>query len=117
MSVTVRTKRADGISVIELAGRVTLGEATGKVRDAVRDVVSKGERKVVLNLSGVTYMDSAGLGEVIGAYTTMKNQGGEMKLVGASGRALDLLQVTKLITLFEFYDDEPAAFRSFAKSA
>jgi anti-sigma B factor antagonist len=113
VSVTIKTKETDGVVVLELSGRVTLGEATGKVREAVRNTVAQGHRKVVLNLKGVSYMDSAGLGEVIGAYTTMRNHNGEMKLVGVTGRALDLLQVTKLTTLFEFFDDEPAAIRSF----
>ena len=113
MSVTIKTKETDGVAIIELSGRLTLGEATGKVREAVRGVVTKGHKKVVLNLKEVSYIDSAGLGEVIGAYTSVKNQGGDMKLVGASGRALDLLQVTRLLTLFEFFDDEASAIRSF----
>ena len=113
MSVTIKTKETDGVAIIELSGRLTLGEATGKVREAVRGIVTKGNQKVVLNLKEVSYIDSAGLGEVIGAYTSVKNQGGDMKLVGASGRALDLLQVTRLLTLFEFFEDEASAIRSF----
>ena len=113
MSFTIKTRETDGVAILELSGRVTLGEATGKVREAVRNTVGKGHRKVILNLKGVSYMDSAGLGEVIGAYTTMKNHNGDMKLVGVAGRALDLLQVTRLTTLFEFFDEEAAAVRSF----
>lgn len=113
MSITIKTKETAGIAIMELSGRVTLGEATGKVREAVRNMVTQGHQKVVLNLKAVSYIDSAGLGEVIGAYTTVKNSGGEMKLVGATGRALDLLQVTRLMTLFESFDDEAAALNSF----
>ncbi|MCW5980185.1 MAG: STAS domain-containing protein [Bryobacteraceae bacterium] len=113
MSVTLKTRETDGVAILQASGRVTLGEATGQVREAVRNIVAQGHRKVVLNLQNVSYMDSAGLGEVISAYTTMRNQGGDMKLVGVTGRALDLLQVTRLTTLFEFFDNETAAVASF----
>ena len=113
MSVTIKTKEADGIAIMELSGRLTLGEATGTVREAVRKLIAKGHQKVIVNLKEVSYIDSAGLGEIVGAYTSVKSHRGDMKLVGASGRALDLLQVTRLLTLFEVFDDEAAALRSF----
>ncbi len=113
MSVSIKTKAISDVAVVELGGRITLGEATGKVREAIRDLVSKGHKKILLNLGELKYMDSAGLGELVGAYTTVANQGGQLKLVNVTGRALDLLQVTKLTTIFEFYDDEETAVRSF----
>jgi anti-sigma B factor antagonist len=113
VSISINVKPLTDVVVVELKGRITLGEATGKVRDAIRDLVAKGTKKFVLNLKGLEYMDSAGMGELIGVYTTVKNQGGDMKLVGATGRALNLLHVTRLTTLFELYDDEAAAARSF----
>jgi anti-sigma B factor antagonist len=113
VSVSIKTRAIGDVEVVELGGRITLGEATGKVREAIRDLVSKGHKKILLNLGELKYMDSAGLGEMVGAFTTVTNQGGQLKLVNVTGRALDLLQVTKLTTIFEFYDDEETAVRSF----
>ena len=113
MSVSIAIREVTDVVVVDLGGRITLGEATGRVRESIQDVVGKGHRKVLLNLSKLDYLDSAGLGEIIGAYTTMRNADGQMKLVKVTGRALDLLQVTKLATLFEFFDDEETAIRSF----
>ncbi len=99
--------------IIDLVGRVTLGEATGKLRETIRDAVVRGEKKIILNLKDLDYMDSAGLGELVGAYTTVTNSGGRLKMLNVQGRALDLMQVTRLMTLFEFFDDEAAALASF----
>lgn len=114
MSVEINTRAAGDVTVLDLAGKITLGEATGKVREAVRVVVTGGHKKVLLNLKELDYMDSAGLGEIIGAYTSVSNAGGQMKLMGVAGRALDLLQVTKLATLFELFEDEESALKSFS---
>jgi anti-sigma B factor antagonist len=100
--------------VIDLAGRLTLGEATGRLRDTMRDAAAKGNKKILLNLERLEYMDSAGLGELVGAYTTVTNSGGALKMLKVQGRALDLLQVTRLMTLFEFFEDEAEAVESFA---
>lgn len=113
MSVSIITRQVDSIVVMEVEGRVTLGEATGRLREAIRTLVEGGNTRIILNLTKVNYMDSAGLGELVGAYTSVKRQGGDVKLVGVSGRALDLLQVTKLSTLFDSFDDEDSARRSF----
>lgn len=115
MSATIKTREAGDVSIVEVTGRVTLGEATGKLRETVRELINKGRKYIILNLAGVEYMDSAGLGELVGAYTTVTNNGGQLKLVGVGGRTLDLLQVTKLLTVFECYDDEATAARSFPK--
>ena len=114
MSVDINTREVGDVIVVDLAGRVTLGEETGQVREAIRVVVAGGNKKVLLNLKDLDYLDSAGLGELVGAYTSVTNAGGEMKLLSAAGRALDLLQVTKLATLFELFEDEATALKSFA---
>ena len=114
MSVNIQTREVDGVTVVSLAGRITLGEATGKVREAIRNLVEKGCKNLLLDLSQLEYLDSAGLGEVVGAYTTVANAGGKLKLLKVGGRALDLLQVTKMTTIFEFFETEEEAVRSFA---
>lgn len=114
MSVRIQARESGDVAIIQLAGKVTLGEATGKLRESIRNLVAKGYSKVVLNLTETEYLDSAGLGELVGAYTTVVGAGGGMKLVGVGGRALDLLQVTRLATLFEFFDQEAAAVASFS---
>ena len=113
MSLTITTREITDVIAVGLAGRITLGEATGQLRDTVRKLVSDGHKKVLFNLEKVEYIDSAGLGEIVGAYTTIKNSGGVLKMVKVQGRALDLMQITRLMTLFEFFDDEAAAAKSF----
>lgn len=113
MSLTINTRELTDVVAVDLAGKLTLGEATGQLRDTIRDLTKAGKTKILLNLKNLEYMDSAGLGELIGAYTTLKNAGGALKMVNVEGRALDLMQVTKLITLFEFFDDEATATKSF----
>ncbi len=109
----ITTKDLSNITVVAISGKLTLGEATGDLRDTIHELVSSGKKNLLLDLSQLDYMDSAGLGEVVGAYTTVANAGGKLKLLKVGGRALDLLQVTKLATLFEFFDDEAAAALSF----
>jgi len=113
LSLTVKTREKDGAVIVDLDGRLTLGEATGMLREAIRDLVAQNKTNIVLNFKNLEYMDSAGLGELVSAYTSAKNAGGKVKMVNMGGRALDLLQVTKLMTLFELYDDEEAAVKSF----
>jgi len=114
MAVTINSRQAEDVIIVDLAGRLTLGEATGSVREAIRGLVAGGKKKILLNLASVSYIDSAGLGELVSAFTTVTNQGGKLKLLNLTQRVHDLLQVTKLATVFEFFDDEAAAVRSFA---
>lgn len=114
MSLDINSREVTDVVVIDLAGRLTLGEATGRLRDTMRDATAKGNKKLLLNLERLEYMDSAGLGELVGAYTTVTNSGGALKMLKVQGRALDLLQVTRLMTLFEFFEDEAEAVSSFA---
>jgi len=99
--------------VIDAAGRITLGEGASIFRDTIRDFASKGNKKLLLNLSEVSYIDSSGIGELVSGFTTVTNNGGQLKLVGLSKRVKDLLQITKLYTVFEVFDDEAGAVRSF----
>ncbi len=114
MTMKASTRQVDGISVVDLSGRITLGEGSTLLRDTVRDLISKGHKKILLNLGDVTYIDSSGIGELVSAYTTVRNQGGELKLLNLTKKVHDLLQITKLYTVFDIKDDEAAAVKSFA---
>jgi anti-sigma B factor antagonist len=113
MALTVASRELDGITVLDLKGRITLGEGSVQVRDAIRGLVGKGQKSILLNLGDVNYIDSSGLGELVGAYTTAKNQGTELKLLKLTQKVHDLLQLTKLYTVFDIYDDENTAVASF----
>ncbi len=114
MSVKLTNRKVGDVVVIDAVGRITLGEGASSFRDSIRDLASKGEKKLVLNLSDVTYIDSSGIGELVSGFTTIANQGGQLKLLNLTKRIQDLLQITKLYTVFEVYDDEADAVRSFA---
>jgi anti-sigma B factor antagonist len=109
----VNTRQVDGITVLDLSGRITLGEGSVQLRDAVRGLISKGAKGILLNLSDVNYIDSSGLGELVSAFTTAKNQGADVKLLGLTKKVKDVLQLTKLYTVFDIYDDEASAIASF----
>ena len=114
MSMKSSTRQVDGVTIVDLSGRITLGEGSVVLRETVRDLISKGQKKILLNLSDVSYIDSSGIGELVSGFTTVTNQGGVLKLLGLTKRVKDLLQITKLYTVFEVFDDEAAAVRSFA---
>lgn len=116
MAFAISRRVVDGITILDLQGRVTLGDATGKVREAVRQALAE-QPNVILNLEGVAYMDSAGLGEMVGAFTSAKARGGQLKLLHPQKRLEDLLQLTRLCTVFETFDSEAAATRSFTAAA
>ena len=111
-------QRAVGdVTVLDLKGRVTLGEGDELLKDKVNSLVNQGHKKIVLNLADVPYIDSAGLGEVVRTYTTVSRQGGSLKLLNLTKRITDLLSITKLLTVFETFDSENEAVRSFSASA
>jgi anti-sigma B factor antagonist len=99
--------------VVDVAGRITLGEGSSALRDSVREMVGKGQKKILLNLGEVSYIDSSGIGELVSAYTTVTNGGGQLKLLNLTKRVKDLLQITKLYTVFDVHDSEVTAIRSF----
>ena len=115
MSMKVKTRQVDGITILDLSGRITLGEGSVTIRDAVRDVLAKGSNKILLNLGDISYIDSSGIGELVSAFTTVKNSGGELKLLNLTKKVHDLLQITKLYTVFDVKDDEAPAISSFTK--
>ena len=115
MTMKSSTRQVDGVTIVDLSGRITLGEGSIVLRDTVRDLIGKGNKKILLNLGDVNYIDSSGIGELVSAFTTVRNQGGELKLLNLTKKVHDLLQITKLYTVFDVKDDETAAVRSFTK--
>lgn len=115
MTLKANTRQVDGVTIVDLSGRITLGEGSVKLRESVRDLVGKGRNKILLNLGDVTYIDSSGIGELVSAFTTVRNQGGELKLLNLTKKVHDLLQITKLYTVFDIKNDEAAAVQSFGK--
>jgi anti-sigma B factor antagonist len=111
-------QRAVGdVMVLDLKGRVTMGEGDELLKDKVNSLFNQGQKKIVLNLAEVPYIDSAGLGEIVRTYTTVSRQGGSLKLLNLTKRITDLLSITKLLTVFETFDSENEAVRSFSASA
>ena len=112
------TERVLGdVMLLDLKGKITLGEGDELLKDKVNSLVNQGHRKIILNLADVPYLDSAGLGEVVRAYTTVSRQGGNLKLLNLTKRITDLLAITKLLTVFETFESENDAVRSFSASA
>lgn len=114
MSVKLTARHVGDVIVIDAAGRITLGEGASAFRDMLRELAAKGDKKILLNLGEVSYIDSSGIGEMVSGFTTLTNHGGQLKLMGLSKRIKDLLQITKLYTVFEVFDDEADGIRSFA---
>jgi anti-sigma B factor antagonist len=115
VTMKVSSRQVDGVTILDLSGRITLGEGSVQLRDAVRELLAKGQKHVLLNLGDVNYIDSSGIGELVSAYTTARNQGGELKLLNLTKKVHDLLQITKLYTVFDVKDDEASAIASFSK--
>ena len=114
MSIKASTRQVDEITVVDLSGRITLGEGSTVLRDTVRELLGRGQKKILLNLGDVTYIDSSGIGELVSGFTTVANQGGQLKLLNLTKKVHDLLQITKLYTVFEVHNEEAAAIRSFS---
>ena len=113
MSMKASTRQVDGVTIVDLSGRITLGEGSVVLRDTIKDLLSKGQKKILLNLGDVSYIDSSGIGELVSAFTSVRNQGGELKLLHLTKKVHDLLQITKLYTVFDVKDDEAAAVGAF----
>ena len=114
MSVKLTSRQVGDVTVVDAAGRITLGEGASAFREKIRELVNNNSKKILLNVGDVSYIDSSGIGELVSGFTTVTNSGGQLKLVGLSKRVKDLLQITKLYTVFEAFDDEAQAVRSFA---
>ena len=113
MSIKASTRMVDSVTIVDLSGRITLGEGSSTLRETVRDLISKGQKNILLNLGDVTYIDSSGIGELVSSFTSVSNQGGRLKLLNLQKKVHDLLQITKLYTVFEVHTEEAAAVRSF----
>jgi len=115
VTMKASNRQVGDVTIVDLSGRITLGEGSVVLRDTVQDLVSKGNTKILLNLENVTYIDSSGIGELVSAFTTVRNKGGELKLLKLTKKVHDLLQITKLYTVFDIKDDEAAAIQAFTK--
>jgi anti-sigma B factor antagonist len=107
------TRQAGSVTIVDCSGQIKLGEGSSVLRDTVKDLLSKGQKKILLNLGDITYIDSSGIGELVAAFTSVRNQGGDMKLLHLTKKMHDLLQITKLYTVFDVRDDEAQAIAAF----
>jgi anti-sigma B factor antagonist len=117
MSLKTSTRQMNGITIVDCGGRITLGEGSATLKDVVRELLSRGQKHILLNLGYVNYIDSSGIGELISAFTTVRRQGGDLKLLNLTKKIHDLLQITKLSTVFDVEDDEAGAIKSFNTAA
>ena len=116
MKMTASTRHVDGVTIVDLVGRIVLGEGATGVRDLVLNLIKAGNKKILLNLRDVDYVDSSGLGELVHAFTSMRTAGGQLKLLNLSKRVRAVLQITKLLTVFDITDDEAISVKSFSPS-
>jgi anti-sigma B factor antagonist len=113
MSATINNRQNGDVVLVDVGGKITLGDGSVAIREAVKKLVADGNKKIVLNLGDVTYIDSSGIGELVSAFTTVSNSGGNLKLLNLTKRVQDLLQITKLYTVFEVFNDEAESVASF----
>jgi anti-sigma B factor antagonist len=113
VSVQIVSRQVGTVTVLDASGKITLGEGSSTFRDMIKDMVSKGQKSILVNLGEVNYIDSSGIGEMVAAFTTINNAGGKLKLLNLTKRVQDLLQITKLYTVFEVFDSEVSALKSF----
>ena len=114
--MTASTRLVGGVTIVDLSGRIVAGDESAALRDLVRNLISEGNKKILLNLRNVAYIDSSGLGELVSAFTSMRSGGGELKLLNLTKRVHNLLQITKLYTVFDITDDEATSIKSFSPS-
>ena len=114
MSAKLTTRQVGDVTVIDASGRITLGEGSTTFREKIKELAAIGSKKILINMGEISYIDSSGIGELVSGYTTITNTGGNLKLLNLGKRVQDLLQITKLYTVFETFDDEAAAIRSFS---
>ncbi len=117
MHMTTSIRQVGGVTIVDISGRIVLGEESAALRDLVCDLLSKGQKQILFNLGDVNYIDSSGLGHLVSAFTSVRNHGGELKLLNLSNNIQNLMQITRLYTVFEILDNEAAAVKSFSQSA
>jgi len=110
----IETRNIGDVQVLDCSGKITLGEGTMAIRNAVRDILKSNGKKILLNLSDVNYIDSSGIGELVSSYTTVTNHGGSLKLLNLTKKIQELLAITKLLTVFQVFDNEQTALASFS---
>lgn len=113
MALHIVEKDTNGVTVLSLSGRVTLGDESGQLRNTIKQLLAQGKKRLVLDLTDVSYVDSAGLGTLVAAYTSARNEGGEVRLAGITKNFSELLNVTKLLTVFNVHDNVPDALKAF----
>ncbi len=116
MKMTTSTRQVGDITVVDISGRIELGDESAALRELISDLLSKGNKKILLNLGDVQYIDSSGLGALVSAFTSVRKQQGELKLLNLTNKVSDLMQITKLYTVFEIMNDEAVALKSFDQS-
>ena len=116
MNMTTSTRQAGGVTIVDIRGRIVIGEESAALRDLARDLLTKGHKKILFNLGDVDYIDSTGLGSLVSAFTSVRNQGGELKLFNLTNKVQGVLQITKLYTVFDVLNDEAAGVKSFGQS-
>ncbi len=112
--MTIDTRSVNGVTILDVHGKVTIGEGSREVREKIRALLENGNKNILMNLGDVSYVDSAGIGELVSSYTTVTNQGGQFKLLHLTKKIRELLAITKLLTVFDSFDDETAAVGSFS---
>jgi anti-sigma B factor antagonist len=111
--LNIQQRQAGDVTIVDLSGKITIGEGSVQLRESIRKALESGNKKILLNLGDVSYVDSSGIGELVSSYTTTSNQGGQLKLLNLTKKIQDLLMITKLLTVFEYYETEEAAIASF----
>jgi len=111
--LNIRERQAGDVTILDLEGRITIGDGNVSLRNAIRRLIQEGKKKILLNLAGVSYVDSSGIGELVSSYTTIGREKGQLKLLNLTQKIQDLLAITKLLTVFDTYEDESAALNSF----
>ncbi len=111
--LNIRERQAGDVTIIDMEGKITIGEGSVAVRSAIRRLLEEGKKKILLNLAGVSYVDSSGIGELVSSFTTINREGGQLKLLNLTQKIQDLLAITKLLTVFDVYEDEPTALNSY----
>jgi len=110
----IETRTVNDVTILDIHGKITIGEGSAEIRNRVRDLLQAGRKKILLNLGDVSYVDSSGIGELVSSFTTVTNQGGQLKLLSLTKKLRELLAITKLLTVFDTYDDEGKAVASFS---
>ncbi len=116
MKMTTSNRQVGAVTIVDITGRIELGEGSASVREAILNLLANGQKQILLNLGAVNYIDSTGLGTLVSAFTSVRKQGGELKLLNLTDKVTDLMQITKLYTVFDILDNETVAVKSFGQS-